>query len=199
MKKGEFQHYRGDARFSGCGKHRFALVRCWNWATIRNDIYHEVTNGLEFILWVCLNPSIAGSHNDDPTVKNIASFTDKNGFSAFALVNLFSFISTKTNGLWSSSERERHSVINQMYIEALADRAAKVVVAWGGDPKAQVQATAALGWLLGRPTVSEVYCLGKVEGGAPRHPSRLGYDTPWELFAAKPRRVVFSGKQQDER
>lgn len=53
------------------------------------------------------------------------------------------------------------------------------IAAWGGHESVTAERVEHAGELLrGR----EVLCLGRTKSGAPRHPSRLAYATPFETF-----------------
>ena len=156
--------------------YRYALTRVW-------DLDKPV------VAWVCLNPSTATADTDDPTVRKIRGFSERWGFGAFVLVNLFPLRATSPKDLFAVTPRQRMgpcSFLNSKSIEGAFLDARDVVFAWGANgfhPQAHVHK---LGLLHGlekvRPAGRRFWHLGLTRDGEPRHPGRIGYDTerqPW--------------------
>lgn len=142
-------------------RYRYALGRHWNWS-------------LPVFVWTMLNPSKAGAYEDDPTIRKVIGFTGRNGGGGIVVINLASYIATDPKELARVIDpvglhtRTAHAVLL-----GLPD--ALRVVAWGSG------ATRHEGrlWASQRlPRAPGCLCLGKTRGGEPRHPGRIGYDTP---------------------
>jgi hypothetical protein len=150
----------GGAIFSDCRTYRFLLWRAWDENTPK-------------VLFVGLNPSVAGACDDDKTVNRCISFAKCAGYGGLYLVNLFAFISTPVAGLLAASSPEGNPD-NDQYIHRAAKRCTGVIVAWGEDGfhrgrDAAVSALLSLHF-------AQLHCLAKATTGGrtyPRHPSRL--------------------------
>ena len=102
----------------------------------------------------------------------------------FDIVNLSAFISTDPKGFHRAADP--FGADNQKHIDAALLEADVVVAAWGSLAPCP-------SWLsYQRETVlraltrlHDVQCLGKTADGSPRHPSRIAYSTPLELFRAR--------------
>lgn len=75
-----------SAVISECGAYRYVLGRDW-------DIARPL---LGFIM---LNPSTADADIDDPTIRKCIGFSERLGFGALRVVNLFAFRATKPAAL----------------------------------------------------------------------------------------------------
>jgi len=170
----------GEAEFSACGRYRLWLTR-----------RRKGTSGLVRLVWIMLNPSTASANpdgdpkHDDPTIRKCIGFARRWDYRAFAVVNLFDLIATDPADLWRAGPGEQLSnsewIPNKLIID-VAKAASLVVCAWGssGGPRADERARDLVG-LLGMRGV-DLSCLGLTKGGAPRHPSRLGYDAALEPY-----------------
>lgn len=167
---------RGSAVLSTDGAYRYLLTR--SVAPFIAD-----TTGVESrAVFVMLNPSKADADTDDPTVTKCIGFARRMGATELAIVNLFAYRATKPADLVAQHAAGVDIVgpDADLYIEgALLDHHDPdlLVVAWGGRPPKFPEAAlndriAAVLDLLG----PDVVALGATNAGAPRHPSRLGYD-----------------------
>ena len=68
---------------------------------------------------------------------------------------------------------------NERYLRSIFGQVAYVVVATGGDARFQECFAWAIGLI---PESVPTYCLGRTKDGSPRHPSRLAYATPREVW-----------------
>ncbi|MES1975857.1 MAG: DUF1643 domain-containing protein [Pseudomonadota bacterium] len=154
-----------SATFSDDGRYRYVLRRLWN-----------VTQ--PGVCWIMNNPSVADGEVDDPTVRKCVGFSQRWGKGHLVIVNLFAYVATSPAALVSA---DRHAVDvvgagnNEEIRQAIRD-ATLVVAAWGASVPAprqvQVVTSAAIA------SYKTLRCLGVTASGAPRHPGRLGYDTP---------------------
>lgn len=149
------------ALFDGKHRYRYALGRHWNW-------------GLPVFVWVMLNPSKAGAREDDPTIRKVIGFTSRNGGGGAVVVNLAAYVTSYPKELLKVEDPVGPR--NRTVLEAILGLPdVRRVVAWGAD------ATRLESRLWASMRLSRAYsplCLGKTTMGEPRHPSRIGYDTP---------------------
>jgi hypothetical protein len=127
-----------------------------------------------------LNPSTADHRQDDPTIRRVVHFTRVWGFDGLTVVNLYPYRSPhpwecrrwanwQNNGPdWSAREALQK---NTTIVAVHGQRAAMVVAAWGAtawdldwvDTIVQEITGGAEPW-------PEIYCLGTMDSGAPKHP-----------------------------
>ena len=143
-----------QARFSRCGKYRYALCRKWN--------------GGESVMFVGLNPSTADQYQDDPTVRRCIRFARDWGFGRLVVVNLFAFRSTDPRVL--GAVKDPVGPTNDRHIRDLASDVQLVIAAWGNRGRLLNRHQLLLGWL------PDPHCLGITKSGLPRHPLYLRHD-----------------------
>jgi hypothetical protein len=81
-----------EARLSADGKHRYSLVRTWDFTRPR-------------LRAVMLNPSTADADVDDHTVRKLIGFCERLGYESLEIANLFSFRATDPKELrWGGGE-----------------------------------------------------------------------------------------------
>lgn len=112
------------ARISKCGKYRYNLLRDW---------------ADRALLPICmLNPSKADAVEDDPTIRRVSRFAERDGFGGIFVVNLYAFRATDPAELWLQRHGDIVGPENDREIveaaEYAKDRCGKIVVAWGADP-----------------------------------------------------------------
>lgn len=140
-------------------------------------LFRSYVEELPRILWVLLNPSIAGTWVDDPTVKQAKAFTLLAGFGSMHIVNLYGYIATDPRELAAVDDPVIRPE-NDDWIRKCAQGADRVVAAWGvnADPKRVDEVLE----LLPRP----VYCLDTTKNGHPRHPLRVPHATTMRIWRA---------------
>jgi hypothetical protein len=106
---------RGAASFSRNRRYRYSLQREWG-------------EGPR-IAWVLLNPSTADARYDDPTIRRCLGFSQRWGFGALEVVNLFALRATRPEEL-RRAEAPVGALNDRALRRALA-RADAVVAAWG--------------------------------------------------------------------
>lgn len=167
-----------SARFSPCGRYRYEL---------RRDIPGATGRGT--LPWVMINPSVADAVEDDLTIKKVLGFSARIGFASIVVVNLFALVSTDPAGLLAASDPVGPE--NDAAIVRAVPTGSLVVVAWGdsikfvGRQPEHIRGRDARVLAMLREALADVRCLGTTKSGAPRHPSRLGYDTPIVPFGVK--------------
>ncbi len=157
------KYLASDARVSACKQFRYTLERRWGG---RNRPAHEDT-----VLWCALNPSVADTNLDDPTVRKVCEFSRRWGFAAMMLVNMFAFRATKPKDLVKAKDPigpENDDIVSQ----ALMDHD-NVILCWGAQPLARQR----LPWLAGTLTLlgRRTQCLGVTQDGSPLHPLMQPY------------------------
>jgi hypothetical protein len=153
------------AIISVCGRYRYSLTRTLDDANQRS------------ILWVMLNPSTADASTDDRTIGRLRGFSQRWGFGAFTVVNLYALRSPNPADLWAADDPIGPD--NDSHIERAAMNHETCVVAWGGN--AESEHAAAVHSVLAR-FHDHVMCLGVVASGAPKHPLYVHSETelqPW--------------------
>ena len=157
------------AIFSPCRRYRYRLWRVWD----KNAP-----------LWCFLmqNPSKADGLDGDMTVVKCLRFAERNAAGGIVVVNAFAWIETDTKRLIGAYLRGDHIVgaDNREHLAAAFAASSRVIAAFGGQPIVWEAAICALGLV---PAGIPVECFGQTKDGAPRHPSRLAYDTPLVPYA----------------
>lgn len=142
-----------SAVFSPDGRYRYRLDRAWG-------------SGPPMVA-VWLNPSTADAETDDPTVRRGMGFARAAGCGRLVVVNLFGWRATDPAQLRTAADPVGPD--NDAWIAAAAAEPAAVVVAGWGARADPIRVRTVLG-LLGD---SQLFCLGRTAGGAPRHPLYL--------------------------
>lgn len=167
----------GSAVFSPDGRHRYRLER-------ELTAWLATESGSGTVLWVMLNPSLAGAHEDDPTIRKVRGFSAAWGFQHVIVANLFSLITPYPRELLDAEETNGPHA--DAFLKGAAEEADKVVCAWGNPPGRSLgvaSRTADLWPSLSRPG-KPAWCLGRNASGTPKHPGRIPYKTELERFDA---------------
>jgi len=156
----------GSASFSRDGRYRYRLHRRW-------------AHGPR-VAWVMLNPSTADATHDDPTIRRCIGFSQRWGFGALTVVNLFAWRATSPDAL-----RRVDDPVGPRTAATLREVTSAVdgvVAAWGNvhpDLAARVEALRA-------SLPAAAWCLGLTSRGEPRHPLYVPGNTrpiPFEPLA----------------
>ena len=156
---------RREAQISACAKYRYHLVRHWD-------------DGAQPLPIIMLNPSIADASIDDPTIKRCMAFARREMFGGIRVFNLFAFRATDPAKMMAAGDPIGPE--NDQHIEDALDRSASsrlpVLAAWGvsGKHLGRAQAVMAMAKRIG----ANMQCLGKTQGGDPRHPLYVKRDSP---------------------
>lgn len=155
----------GSAIISACEQYRYRLTR---------DI--AVTGPVYAFFGV--NPSTADADTDDATVRKWIGFTKRWGGSQFIVGNVFAFRATDVSAL--AKCRDPFGPDNEAELDNIIRNADILVPCWGSRAKLPGILHPRIAWLYGTLLASgkPVKCLGVTKSGDPRHPLRLGYDTP---------------------
>ncbi len=158
----------GDAEFSIDKTMRFRLDRWW-------------APGPRAL--VCMaNPSTAGAHDNDATVRNLIELIRALGLPGFTVVNWLPYIATSPPDMF----RWRNDLLNTdgpLYrwihakaievIEPLAATAAMRFVAWGNIVPEVPHTSAVLRALSGN-FAHDLFAFGLTKDGSPKHPAARG-------------------------
>jgi hypothetical protein len=170
----------GDALFAGENdQYRLILTRKWvNLFTAGTRLQKN------FVLWICLNPSVADANVDDPTINRVIDFSMEWGFDGLAMMNVCDYRATYPHDLLKPDVVPR-SKGNLPLIRDTAKQASKIVCAWGNihaDLRHfAVDVESAL-----RQDGHRLWCLGLNKGGTPKHPGRLAASTELVEFKEVP-------------
>lgn len=165
------------ASLSADKRYRYSLGRRW-----------DVT--LPLVLFVGLNPSDADELVDDPTCRKWRGFAERWGFGGFVAGNLCGFRTPFPVELERRArlglELECVGDRNDEHLRLLASHPAVdlIVPCWGASVPAELRHRVddVLTLLRGNARGVPLKCLGLTASGDPRHPARLGYDTPLVAF-----------------
>lgn len=154
------------------GENRFWLLRDW--------AHGDVAKAITFVM---LNPSIADSEVDDPTIRKCIGFAQRLGYGRMYVVNLFSLRATNPQELRFRSGRV---LSNLAAIRSRLQVADGVVFAWGASilqapPDPRARALRCLAEIAVELDV-EPWCLGISKDGHPRHPLMLPYSAKLEMW-----------------
>ena len=147
------------ARFSACGRHRYALWRVWD-------------ERLPPAVFVMLNPSTADGANSDPTVERCQRRSVALGFGALRVVNLFALRSTDPGALYECDDPVGPE--NDVAIADAVLGAGIVICAWGTHGALNGRGDAVRAQLLNHGV--QAACLGINGDGSPKHPLYVGYN-----------------------
>jgi hypothetical protein len=178
---------RGDALFSDDGRFRHRLDRWWS---------------AEPRALICMaNPSKAGADKNDPTIHNVIRLTRAlPGIGGFTIVNWEPYIATDPKDLfrWRASidlrELQDIHAINLAMIRQLSNSAGVRIVAWGDVIPNVHPHTTATKRAMSLSMAVPLYCFGRTQSGAPKHPLARGKSfiptgtrpTVWQMPWANP-------------
>lgn len=145
------------AVISGCEQYRYQLTRRWGPGPA--------------VVWIMLNPSTADATTDDRTISKCIGFTDRQGFSALIVVNLFAFRARHPTDMYAAIDPIGPE--NDTHIAAVAKAGAMTICAWGNNGGHQGRDKIVVKWL--RENGVEPYALTITNEGQPGHPVMLGY------------------------
>jgi hypothetical protein len=152
-----------DATISEDGTYRYRLYRRWG-------------GDGPALRWVMLNPSTADGAADDPTIRAVMRFSNRAGYWAAVVCNLYALRATDPRDL--GRHADPLGPRNLDHLRVLADGArfsrTPVVVAWGANAPRDWAADV----LRNELGDVDLVCLGVTRAGHPRHPCRLAANTP---------------------
>jgi hypothetical protein len=162
-------HTESSAVFSDDGHYRYRLTRRWGPGPA--------------LMFVSLNPSTAGVHRNDATVRRDIGFARGFGYNAFNALNLYAAKATDPKTLAAMSDPVGPD--NDAHLDAAAAEHDVIVFAWGAhSQQARARAVATRIWRICRATGGTVAVVGWTADGQPRHPLYLRADAPLQCLTA---------------
>lgn len=159
-------HYlENDAVISDCGKYRYLLRRTWDHLKPR-------------ALLIMLNPSTADARQDDATIRSCVRLLTGLGYGSMEVVNVFAWRATKPTDLPRFAEAIGPK--NPDTIDGAISRCDIVIVAWGANSMAMEYGKQIISTV--RASRPAVYCFGKTQAGAPKHPLYIKSGTVLETY-----------------
>lgn len=156
--------------FSPCERYRYALRHRWD------ELYIE-----KALVWIGLNPSTADARVLDPTLRRIRIFTQREGFTAFWMLNLFALRSPYPEILRNATDPVgKH---NDRWIARKVAKAERIVVCWGNACPVILRGRIEAVHALLEAREADVCCLGRNRDGTPKHPLYLSGRTKLEAYA----------------
>ena len=161
---------RGDAVFSDCGRYRHQLSRDW---TPAGQVPKSV-------LFVGLNPSVAGADVSDPTCHRELMFAQDWGFTRYLKANILDWRATSPRDIPPDPELAC-SPQNLPTLKALATEADLIVMASGNVNSRYAGIESQCVAVLQRVN-KPLKCLGKNKSGHAKHPLYLRKDTQLQPY-----------------
>ena len=166
------------AIFSDCKRYRFHLGRQFHTELFSNP----KPKSIAFLMF---NPSTADANEDDPTIRRVMGFAQREQCTSLEIINLIPFITPKPSDLDPATAFGDNQYMVYL-LNALFDNDI-VVIGWGaiGDKYPQIFITALkqLHHMNNKALFSgKFFCLGKTESGHPKHPLYIKKDQPLESF-----------------
>lgn len=158
------------ATFNALRTYRYQLARIWD-----RDVPPMV--------FVLLNPSTADAFVADPTITRCLGFARREHAGGLVVVNLFALRSTDPAVLAHHDNPIGHSN-DRFLLEAVQDAAA-VIAGWGVHGQLGGRGRAVVD-LLAEHGV-DLKCLGRNQGGSPKHPLYVRGDQPLEPYRLETR------------
>lgn len=152
------------AVLSGCRTYRYELRRVWE-------------PSLPLVACIGLNPSKADEATDDPTIRRCVGFAQRWGMGGLIMVNLFGYRSTDPTTMFRTLANVGDQ--NDRHVCKAVSEAALSVAMWGALPR---DAESRQRKILDSLQDVTLKCFGTTKGGFPKHPVRLSYETPLEVF-----------------
>jgi hypothetical protein len=152
---------------SECGLYRYQLGRRWAW-----NAYSLVA--------VMLNPSTADAQRDDPTIRRVVKFAEREGYGGILVHNLFAYRATDPQELATAADPvgpENDAWLLRVLRASVAARQ-PVLAAWGASGLAKERAAVVARLAPGVQWV----CLGTTRDGSPWHPLYVRADQPMVPF-----------------
>lgn len=146
---------KSSALFSSDRIYRYELWRIWD----------EL---LPYCMFIGLNPSTADETKDDNTVRRCILYSQKWGYGALCMTNIFAF--RETDPKIMMNYKEPIGPENNNTLKKLSEKAGIIIAAWGK-----------YGNYLNRQKeiinlIPDLYCLKKNKDGSPSHPLYLKKD-----------------------
>ena len=167
------------ALISECGHYRYSLSR-WVESELQGAVDYGPQKGPRTCAFIMLNPSLADSQHDDPTIRRCRGFAAREGFERLLVGNLFALRSPSPQALRWAHMPDPIGPDNDEALRQIAKRSATVIAAWGAD-RMVAGREAAVKRLL-HAQGATLMCLGRTKAGHPQHPLYVARDAPLVPF-----------------
>ncbi len=158
-------------KLPSCKRYRYFLSREWD-------------SQLPYLLFIGLNPSTADTENNDQTTNKLIKIVKSwEKYGGLIIVNLYAFIDTKQNEIWSlHTIGEMIGIKNREIIKEVINRddVEMIIAGWGNNaaswkgkrviPDIYFQQIQDIYELVSASGKIKLYCLGYNQGGMPAHP-----------------------------
>jgi hypothetical protein len=145
--------------FSDCQRYRYCLSEIWN-------------SELPLVMYLMMNPSVAGLEYADPTLIKTGKYARAWGYGGQLVGNVHAYRVTESRHLTKAEDPV--GPLNDAAILRMAENAEIIVLAYGLPPKPlQLRAISVVNFLVGNFTLK---CLKTTKNGTPHHPLYLKSD-----------------------
>ena len=160
-----------SAVFSGCEGYRYYLSRTWDVLGPR-------------VLYIMLNPSRAGTKSDDPTVRWLASYSERNNYCGLGIVNLFAAVEPVPAVMFRMRDPVGPACDEYILNAVESGLFTRFVAAWGNGgleeiAKPRVEFVVDV---VTKQMKQPLYCIGRTKGGAPMHPLRKSHGLELTIY-----------------
>ncbi|TCP93453.1 hypothetical protein EDC44_1182 [Cricetibacter osteomyelitidis] len=128
------------------------------------------------VTFIGLNPSTADEKENDPTIIQCINFAKYWGYGGIYMLNLFAYRSTDKSKL--SQVENPIGAENDRYFMEYADKAEKIIAAWGNDGS-YLNRSKQVCELLNKP----LFALKINSSGEPHHPLYIPIDIEPEIYS----------------
>lgn len=156
------------------------------------------------VVFCCLNPSTADAAIDDPTLRRMMTFAEREGCDTSGnrsaelsddeehrfilrrgwmhVVNIYSYRTAEPAALAARPYAQRNATDSDLWIDVAAAGSTLVIAGWGSSLPRDGGANRARRVLATLRQYGPVYCLGRNADGQPSHPLYLRASTPLEIL-----------------
>lgn len=133
-------------------------------------------------MWIGLHPGLIEEVERDPTLRRIAAFSSRLGFTVFVVTNLFALRTSRPLELATTSDPVGPE--NDAVLRAVAKASETIVACWGSNGSLQKRDDHVT-QLLRTATSKPLHSLSRNGDGSPKHPLYVRWDTvltayPWQ-------------------
>ena len=144
--------------------------------THRYYYYEKISKNKNTATIIMMNPAFAYSANNDPTIKNIKDYLNRqnNKYGSFCIINLYPMRMPNSNILTEFINLTEYEIQkNQKFVIKYLENASsnnKIIAAWGSNKKDNE-----IAYELFKKNNVDFYCYGITKDGFPRHFSPKSY------------------------
>ena len=146
------------AVMTDCGHYRYSLWRIWD-------------RSKRILIFIMLNPSLASSAINDPTVTRCVKRAKLLGYGGIHIINLNARITPYPEDLLKMPRRKRIGKFNKKFIRKALKLDGDIICGWGIHEDKKMAK-----WLKKKNV--DLYCLKLNDDGTPSHPLYLSYKLP---------------------